>query len=221
MQLFDNSFVPLLIVAAIGVCVGVLVTLLFSPRHKEPRQSAGAITDAVEESAAGEPPSGRFESVARLYREKSSGKLVTEVDGKIYVKPDFMPAELLREMRLAAEGWQYWLGGPSSSGLPPLEAVLPQKGFVPGGVLPLEPEKPRATSMVEQIDEILQGLLADSTLRNHSARIIQHPQQRVVVLVDKQPYYGIDAVPDPEVQALIREAVQRWEQDNQLGGTYA
>lgn len=220
MQLLDSSFVPLLIVGAIGVCVGVLVTLLFSPHHKEPHQSTGSITDAVAESTSGEPPSERFEAVARLYREKSSGKLVTEVDGKIYVRPDFMPAEMLREMRSVAEGWQYWLGGPSSGGLPPLEAVLPPKGFVPGPV-PLEPEKPRATSMVEQIDEILQELLADSTLSSHSVRIIQDPQQGVVVLVDKQPYYGIDAVPDPEVQALIRTAVQRWEQDNQLGGSYS
>jgi len=67
------------------------------------------------------------------------------------------------------------------------------------------------TSMVEQIDEILQEHLADSALANRGVRLFESPEGGVTVMVGLSKYSGVSEVPDPEVQAAIRIAIAEWE----------
>ena len=55
-------------------------------------------------------PESRFESIANLYRETRSGKLVTDVKGKVYLNCSSMPQEQLNLLQEAARNWSTWLG---------------------------------------------------------------------------------------------------------------
>jgi hypothetical protein len=67
------------------------------------------------------------------------------------------------------------------------------------------------TSMVSQIDAILQVHLASSPLANRGIRLFEPPEGGVVVLVGMNKYNGVNEVPDAEVQAVIRGAIAEWE----------
>ena len=60
------------------------------------------------------------------------------------------------------------------------------------------------------MDEILQEKLADSNMAGRGIRIMDTPSADLVVMVGLSKYDGIEAVPDPEIQAIIREAVAEW-----------
>ena len=68
-----------------------------------------------------------------------------------------------------------------------------------------------APSIAAQVDEILQEKLEDSPLKSRGVRLMELPDQGMVVMIGMDQYDGVDAVPDPDVQALIREAVAEWE----------
>ncbi len=151
----------------------------------------------------------------RLYREKSTGKLVTEIDRKIYLSRETMPVEQLRMLREAAETWINWLGiekeavPPQPLSSPPPSVPLPDPSVLAASILPVD--KPRATSIVGQIDEILQEMLVNSPFAGRTIRLTQEANLGVVVWVDHQRFNGIDAVPDAEIQTIIRAAVKKWE----------
>jgi hypothetical protein len=67
------------------------------------------------------------------------------------------------------------------------------------------------TSMVAQIDAILQEHLASSTLANRGIRLFESPEGGVVVMVGLSKYGGVSEVPDPQVQSMIRAAIAEWE----------
>ncbi len=67
------------------------------------------------------------------------------------------------------------------------------------------------TSMVGQIDAILQEHLASSTLANRGIRLFESPEGGVVVMVGLSKYGGVSEVPDPQVQSMIRAAIAEWE----------
>jgi hypothetical protein len=64
---------------------------------------------------------------------------------------------------------------------------------------------------VAQIDEILQERLAGTPLAVRGIRLQEAPDGGVIVLVGLQRFEGIDAVPDSEIKAAIRQAVAEWE----------
>ena len=72
------------------------------------------------------------------------------------------------------------------------------------------PGKPK--SIVEQIDEILQAKLVDSSVHNKAVRLVEDPVHGVVVWIGIDHFNGVDQVTDPEVKALLREAAAEWEQ---------
>lgn len=74
------------------------------------------------------------------------------------------------------------------------------------------------TTMVGQIDEILQTNLADSSLANRAIRLMESPGGGVVVMVGLDKYDGVGDVPDPQVQAAIRAAIAEWEKKYTPGG---
>jgi len=223
MELPSNLLLPAILVATIGFIVGGLVAVLVLDRLRAtekseppPEQPSPGTQPASAEPHTGLPLE-RFEPLVRLYREKVSGKIVTEVDRKIYLTPDTVPVEILTNLRTAAESWNLWLGlPPLTQQQPPVaanqESFIPQASLIPEpAILAAVGKKPRGSNMVEQIDDLIQTMLPDSNLAGRVIRLKQEPSLGVVVWVDAQKYIGIDFVPDPEVQVLVRAAVKKWE----------
>ncbi|MEW6648854.1 MAG: hypothetical protein AB1453_01555, partial [Chloroflexota bacterium] len=150
----------------------------------------------------------------RLYREKATGKLVTEIDRKIYLTRETVPVEHIRDLREAAETWSNWLGiekeMPQAENSAAIKPPLPDSSVLAASIIPVE--KPRAMSIVGQIDEVLQDMLSDSPHSGHTIRLTQEANMGVVVWVDRERFEGIEAVPDEEIRQLIRAAVKKWEE---------
>jgi FtsZ-interacting cell division protein ZipA len=79
-------------------------------------------------------------------------------------------------------------------------------------------EESTPTTMVGQIDAILQEHLASSLLANRAIRLMESPGGNVVVMVGLDKYNGVGDVPDPQVQAAIRAAIAEWEKKYTPGG---
>lgn len=101
--------------------------------------------------------------------------------------------------------------------LPTVPAVEP----IPAVLFPpapnLETARPAPVSIVAQINDILQDMIADTPLRERMVRLSEEPREGVIVWVGTQRYIGIDAVPDSEVKAAIRAAVAKWERQPEKG----
>jgi hypothetical protein len=68
-----------------------------------------------------------------------------------------------------------------------------------------------ATSIVAQIDSILQAHLVGTPLEGRGIFLTQSPEGGVNVYVGLTRYAGVDDVPDAEVKAAIRAAISEWE----------
>ena len=77
--------------------------------------------------------------------------------------------------------------------------------------VPVPVPEPPPTSMVTQIDAILQSRLIGTPLENTVIRLTESAEGDPIVLVGDQSYAGVGDVPDPAVQAAIRAAIAEWE----------
>lgn len=68
-------------------------------------------------------------------------------------------------------------------------------------------------TIVEQINEILKKLTTGTPDEKRQIRLTDNGHEGVTVWVGMDHYNGVDAVPLPEVQQLIRSAVARWEEE--------
>jgi hypothetical protein len=66
-------------------------------------------------------------------------------------------------------------------------------------------------SIVGMIDDVLQKKLETSPLQSKKIKLEDGPQGEVIVLVGADRYTGVDQVPDPEIQSIIREAIAEWD----------
>ena len=74
-----------------------------------------------------------------------------------------------------------------------------------------KPEPPKLPSIVGMIDEVLQKKLESSPLSWKKIRLEEGAVGEVVVFVGPTRYSGIDAVPDDDIKAIIREAIAEWD----------
>jgi hypothetical protein len=110
-------------------------------------------------------------------------------------------------------------GGPQERTIatpPEVQAVEP--GWRPdtAPLLPIVPAvkdtKPaKPLSIVEQVDEILQEIVAGTPLATRMIRLVEDPKSGVVVWVGLEHYNGVDTVPDPDIKAILRKAGAEWE----------
>jgi hypothetical protein len=66
-------------------------------------------------------------------------------------------------------------------------------------------------SIVAQIDALLQVRLEGTHLASRGIRLVETPGQGMTVQVGLESYGTVEDIPDPEVQAAIRQAVADWE----------
>jgi hypothetical protein len=71
--------------------------------------------------------------------------------------------------------------------------------------------EPKPKTIVGMIDDVLQKKLVSSPLQSKKIKLEDGPHGEVVVVVGADNYAGVDQVPDPQVQAIIREAIAEWE----------
>lgn len=72
-------------------------------------------------------------------------------------------------------------------------------------------EEPRLLSIVEQIDAVVQKRLPLSPFAEMEISLKDAPGGGVLVIINGEKYQGVDNVPDPDIQAFIRDCIQRWE----------
>ncbi|HEY3313253.1 MAG TPA: hypothetical protein VGK00_16555 [Anaerolineales bacterium] len=71
----------------------------------------------------------------------------------------------------------------------------------------------KPTSIVMMIDEVLQAKLKDTPLWNRGIKLEDGASGGVIVNVGTQRYNGIDAVPEPEIRAIIKAAATEWDKN--------
>lgn len=71
--------------------------------------------------------------------------------------------------------------------------------------------EPKPKTIVGMIDDVLQGKLESSPLKDRKIKLEDGPHGEVIVVVDVERYIGVDQVPDPQIQAIIRESIAEWD----------
>lgn len=78
------------------------------------------------------------------------------------------------------------------------------------GAPPKIKEKPK--TIVDQINAALDELITGTENAKKGIRLEDNGHQGVIVWVGLTRYEGVDAVTDPEIQQLIKDAVAKWEE---------
>ena len=99
---------------------------------------------------------------------------------------------------------------PESKPVPPPQPA-PSLAARPSTIAKEDRPAAPASSIVGQIDSILQARLAGTPLEERGIFLAQSPEGGVSVYVGLTRYNGIDDVPDPQIKAAIRAAISEWE----------
>jgi hypothetical protein len=77
---------------------------------------------------------------------------------------------------------------------------------------------PVVKSIAMQINDILQGMIAETSFERRGLTVNDGPDHGVIVTLDGQQFSGVKEVSDEEVRGLIRSAVLEWEKQSKRGG---
>ena len=81
---------------------------------------------------------------------------------------------------------------------------------------------PKPRSIGGQISDIIDEIIQTSPLREKGIKLIEREDRGVDVWFGMEKFDGIEAIPYPEVKALIKTAASRWEKEalakNKLDG---
>jgi hypothetical protein len=237
MNLQLGSFIILAIVfVTIGFIGGALIAIFFSDRGKDEAPAPAAHSSAIprEQEIAvllRDPETGSLilEMQEKPYLNSKELPDKTRVALLRVAQEWFIWLGGRIESPKTSTGQSKPLTAPKETGAPP-EAFSPsQQSAAPAPIAPTRAERKSAaasvsaegsgvidmptkpSSIVEQIDEILQDILIRSELANRKIKLVEDQKNGVIVWVDQKSFMGIDLVDEPEVSALIRQAVADWE----------
>ena len=91
-----------------------------------------------------------------------------------------------------------------------ISAATPVPTAAPVVVVPV-PEPPAPTSLVGQVNAILQSRLIGTPLEDMGIRLVESTNGGALVFVGDKTYEGVGDVTDPVVQGAIRAAIAEWE----------
>lgn len=100
---------------------------------------------------------------------------------------------------------------PLKAAISPEDIVIQPPAGDKKGSKKTAPELVKPLNIVGEIDEILQVMIAGTPLLDRGLQLVETPAHTIAVWVDSRRFESIDAVPDPEVQQVIRAAVKKWE----------
>ena len=216
------------IFASLGAAAGALLQRAQNRRSAPPPQAPSSESPAENKLAS----EGDVEILSAW--RTLSGRLWLEMDGARLNGKEFLQADQrsrLVEMLLQLRPWlENTSAAASASELQPRPAPRAISPVNQAGAASPEPGLPPVTkskpdlketrpvpvlkSIVEQIDDVLQAKLLVSSFKDRDIRLTEGPGGMVLVKDGLKKYEGIEAVPEPEIQALSRQAVAEWEKSS-------
>ncbi len=203
------------------LCGGIIIGAMFGRMKKappdQPEERPKPDSTAKDLARPGET------EILRAWRDEQE-KIWLEMDGQRLENKDALEAgqkEKLLKMVLELRPWLEAAPTPAPSPQVQEAPSLAKPVSRPSIFSPRPPaaekkaneEKPQVNlkSIVEQIDDVLQEKLAGTVFASQKIRLLEGSGGEVQVQIGPQKYAGIEAVPNPEIQALIRQAVAEWE----------
>jgi hypothetical protein len=200
-----------LVFASLGAAVGALIQ-----RAQNRRSTPPSSPNTASESPDGNKLASEGDvDILRAWRTLS-GRIWLEMDGtRLNGKESLQPEQRRRLVSMLLDLRPWLEDTPAAAELSevppaPAEAVVPQVKKGKPDDKEIKPT-PVLKSIVEQIDDVLQTKLQVKSFMDRDIHLTEGPGGTVVVKDGLNKYEGIDAVPDPEIQALIRQAVTEWE----------
>ena len=209
-----------ILLAGIGVVIGFLVAaLIFSLRKQSsPEQTPQQLLSDSENKI-------------RVWREGGDQRLVVEMNGVSHREESDLHADQKRLLVNLVRELQSWIGSSTTAAAGPaaqadvLKAAHPQteEGKKSPSLNPLkvfgdslQPMKKSDAdvldqSIVSQIDTILQDKMEGTHLEDRGVRLVEGPDQGMVIEIGLDKYTEIEAIPDEQIRNLIRLSVAEWE----------
>lgn len=216
-----NPLLLLVIGLVGGLLAGALLVAWWYEGQKAPPDSESNVAGqaASEAPVAPAPPAPPPASLLSL-RRASDGELEVYLHGIRLASPGHVTHDQRQQLVDLVVELRPWV---SSSPAPTPSAPTSSKraATTPVATIPPTPleESPLAPlrSIALQIDEVLQEMLETSPLKARGISLREGPGHSVVVWVGAQSYAGIEEVPDEDVRALLRAAVEEWQRRNLPG----
>jgi hypothetical protein len=213
--MMDTTTIFLLfLVACLGAAAGALIQRAQNRRSAPP---------APKEPDSAASPGNKLASegdveIMRAWRTLS-GKLWLEMDETRLNGKEALQPEQRRRLVSMLGDLRTWLENaptPAAISEVPSSPIIPAITPAPSikkGKNASETAKPEPVlkSIVEQIDDVLQTTLSGSPYKDRDIHLTEGPGGIVLVKDGLQKFEGIEAVPEPEIKALIRQAVTEWE----------
>jgi hypothetical protein len=239
-QFSQGQMFIILIVFAVGFLIGAAIAWILAGRDKNKDEEPQLTPEQHTWLSLRE----QYQEKASLWLQRSTGKLVVRVDGQMLERQDQLSDLQRKNLNASLKEWVGWMGFPAApaSAEPGVKASVsrptqpsPAAIELPAGrpapevkpvdapaaftdQAPAAPTGNKPKSIVEQIDEILQTKVKNSPGMQKAVKLVEDPREGVVVWVGLDHFAGVDAVPDPEVKALLKAAAAEWEQRQSPAG---
>lgn len=234
------NLTPILIPLAallVGWAIGFFDSnLRTSKKIKQAEESAKAAIEAAENKVAEAQAklteiSGTRHDPDLLRVKNENGRLTLDLDGA-RVDTSNLTANQRKRLIEMLNAMRPWLEGkpapapmttpppppapapaPSPIASPPPQPAARASAAKPEPLPKKKDDKPEAapTSIVEQINVILQARIADTPLATRGVILMESATGGVNIYIGVDKYEGVDAVPDEEVKKAIRAAIDEWE----------
>jgi hypothetical protein len=213
---------PVILALVIGILIGVLAAMVFRGEPKPPQDG-----ETLPKKFADK---GYIEAM-RIYFSPAAKKALPHLDGDYYEDFSSLTLEQKARSQRLIDALVEWSGRSPVQKPVAQPAVTPPPGeysaraaqpAAPAAATPLQTIRPlevvtpvvdkqEPLTIVEQINDIVEELSSTLSARERSVRLIDNGHQGVIVWVGMEKFSSVDEVPYPEVQGLIKTAVERWE----------
>lgn len=215
----------------LGWIAGLIFVYVFGLFEGRTQGRKKRIEEEAQEKKEQKPPAPvKVDDPGLLRIKNENGIMSLDLDGKrvnatsLNVEQRKRLIEMLNVMRPWLEGKPASVPAPTSPPTPkpapvsaPISSAPPQPTPTkrPTPSTPIkkvdEPEAAMPTSIVGQINMVLQKNIVNTPLASRGISLMESVTGGVNVYIGVQHFEGIDDVPDDEVKAAIRAAITEWE----------